>query len=743
MKIKSMTANFGRLEHETLKLQEGMNLLVLPNEGGKSTWSAFIRVMFYGLNTRERDKKGFLADKTRYQPWNGGAMEGEMVVAWQGKDLRIRRYTKGNAPMGACEITYADTNEPVQGLNGSNLGDVLLGVSRNVYERSAFLSADSSAVSQTPELEKRLAALVSSGEEGVSATQVREKLSDWQRIRQYRTKGYIPTLQARKEQLEANLEGISDLTVRIRDTKTKLDQYDDMRSKLRYQLALYQAQSEQRQAEAYQSAVDELKQAKEQLEKLEHQLPASGQLPDKVDLEKARDDVAALRGLDASIKQAQQQVPPAEEAALEAEAACADPVFTGSIEETRAHVKTVVEQARKLEEQAKKKNRMVTGFLIAGALLTGVLLVVMHLALGELKPVVFAAFGCLILGILCGVVVGAQRKALLRQSQEILKRFGAESISQLQERAEHYCHRREHAQHLELERQRLQAAADELNAKREQEWQKLRDFVVDFAPEVKDVFGFSAAVTRSLTLIDAIDAAKRRVESAEKLFETVAAHGKGSGGAIPEQPSVTKEQAESGLREVERRITVLQSDLSMIQGRMSTQGDEETILAELERIEQDLKKYRQDYDALQIALDVLDQADGEMRSRFSPELNRKASAYLARLTGNRYDKVCLTREMEAGAEETDGVVTRDVLSLSTGTADQLWLAVRLAVCDLALPEDDPCPLVLDDALSNFDDDRVLLALRLLKEISHRRQIILFSCHSKESELYYSRVSVGG
>ncbi len=436
-------------------------------------------------------------------------------------------------------------------------------------------------------------------------------------------------------------------------------------------------------------------------------------------------------------------VPPAEEAALEAEAACADPVFTGSIEETRTQVKAASGQARQLEEQAKKKNRLVTGFPIAGALLTGVLLVVMHLAFGELKPIVFAAFGCLALGIVCGVVAGTQRRALLRQSQEILKRFGAESVSQLLERSEQYCRRREHAQHLELERQRLQTAADELSAKREQGWKELRDFVVDFAPEVKDVFGFSAAVTRSLTLLNSIEEAKRRVESAERLFETVAAHGKGSAGALPEQPTVSKEQAESGLREVDRRIMVLQSDLSMLQGRMSAQGEEETILAELERIEQDLKKYRQDYDALQIALDVLDQADGEMRSRFSPELNRRASVYLARLTDNRYDKVCLTREMEAGAEETDGVVTRDVLSLSTGTTDQLWLAVRLAVCDLALPEDDPCPLVLDDALSNFDDDRVLLALRLLKEVSQRRQIILFSCHSKESELYYRHVSVGG
>ncbi len=742
MIIKSMTANFGRLEHETLELHEGMNILTLPNEGGKSTWSAFIRVMFYGLNTRERDKKGFLADKTRYQPWNGGAMEGEMIVTWQGRDVRIRRYTKNNTPMGACDITYADTDEAVPNLNGDNLGDIMLGVSRNVYERSAFLSADSSAVSQTPELEKRLASLVSSGEEGVSATQVRDTLSQWQRQRKYRTKGYIPTLEGRREELQANLEGISDLTVRIRETKTKLDQYDEMRTKLRYQLALHQATAENQQAEAYQNAAAELQQAQARLTKLEGQLPAQDVMPEKAELEKARDDVAALRGLDESIKQAQQQVPPAEEAALEAEAACADPVFTGTVEETQAQVQTAADKIHQLEEQAQKKNRLITALPIAGAVLTGGVLAGAYVALGRLESVSFAAFAFLVVGIICGAVAASGKKKLLRQSKQELERFGAASVTQLQERADHYCHRREKALQLELERQRLQGIVDELQDKRNQEWQQLHDFVVSFAPEVQDVFGFSAAVSRTLTLIDAVATAKQRVESAEKLFETVASHGKGSSGSVPETPSVTKEQAEAGLKEVDRRITVLQSDLSGMKGRLSAQSDEETILAELDRIERELAKHQQDYDALQIALDVLDQADAEMRSRFSPELNRLASAYLSRLTGNRYDKVCLTRDMEAGAEETDGVVTRDVLSLSTGTADQLWLAVRLAVCDLALPADDPCPLVLDDALSSFDDDRVLLALRLLQEISRKRQIVMFSCHSKDSELYHSRVSVG-
>ena len=105
---------------------------------------------------------------------------------------------------------------------------------------------------------------------------------------------------------------------------------------------------------------------------------------------------------------------------------------------------------------------------------------------------------------------------------------------------------------------------------------------------------------------------------------------------------------------------------------------------------------------------------------------------LARLTGGKYDKVSLTREFDALAEEHDGLLPRRALVLSRGTADQLYLAVRLAVCQLVLPEEDPCPIVLDDALANFDDGRMALALQTLTELGKERQILLFTCHSRES-----------
>ena len=69
--------------------------------------------------------------------------------------------------------------------------------------------------------------------------------------------------------------------------------------------------------------------------------------------------------------------------------------------------------------------------------------------------------------------------------------------------------------------------------------------------------------------------------------------------------------------------------------------------------------------------------------------------------------------------------------LSQGAADQLYLAVRLAVCQLCLPGEDPAPLVLDDALVTFDDRRMALALDALAELDRERQILLFTCQHRE------------
>ena len=43
--------------------------------------------------------------------------------------------------------------------------------------------------------------------------------------------------------------------------------------------------------------------------------------------------------------------------------------------------------------------------------------------------------------------------------------------------------------------------------------------------------------------------------------------------------------------------------------------------------------------------------------------------------------------------------------------------------------------MLDDALASFDDARCAAALRYLKEAAGERQILLFTCHSREADFF--------
>jgi uncharacterized protein YhaN len=68
---------------------------------------------------------------------------------------------------------------------------------------------------------------------------------------------------------------------------------------------------------------------------------------------------------------------------------------------------------------------------------------------------------------------------------------------------------------------------------------------------------------------------------------------------------------------------------------------------------------------------------------------------------------------------------------SDGTVDQLYLALRLAVAQELTPD---APLVLDDALVRFDDERLKAAVEILKAISRQKQVILFTCHGREKRV---------
>ena len=128
---------------------------------------------------------------------------------------------------------------------------------------------------------------------------------------------------------------------------------------------------------------------------------------------------------------------------------------------------------------------------------------------------------------------------------------------------------------------------------------------------------------------------------------------------------------------------------------------------------------------------ALEQANTTLQNRFSPALGARAAEIFAALTAGKYDKVLLSSDLSLSAEAAGDPMSRSIQQLSQGAADQLYLAVRLAICDMVLPAEKHVPLILDDALVTFDDDRLLAALDYLLAESRNRQILLFTCHDRE------------
>ena len=175
----------------------------------------------------------------------------------------------------------------------------------------------------------------------------------------------------------------------------------------------------------------------------------------------------------------------------------------------------------------------------------------------------------------------------------------------------------------------------------------------------------------------------------------------------------------------------LQNRMGQYQGRMELLGNRETARKQLDQINARIARLEETYGALVIAQETLAAARAELQRRFAPRITKRAQALLSRMTDGRYHSITMRDDFSlqagAGQEET----LHDALWRSDGTMDQLYLALRLAVAEELTPG---APLVLDDALVRFDDQRLATAMDILEKMGKTKQVILFTCQGRESKL---------
>ena len=148
------------------------------------------------------------------------------------------------------------------------------------------------------------------------------------------------------------------------------------------------------------------------------------------------------------------------------------------------------------------------------------------------------------------------------------------------------------------------------------------------------------------------------------------------------------------------------------------------VLAENERIQEEL-------DALDLAQETLTGLSTSIRDSFGLYLNKTASELIEGLTGGAYKSMSIDQNLDIFMNTPSRLVP--IEQVSSGTMDQIYLAVRLAAARLVQSGEDSMPLIFDDSFTLYDDERLKTALKWLAA-SVDSQIIIFTCHQREAQL---------
>lgn len=727
MDILHLTGTFGRLDHDELTLSPGLNLLYAPNESGKSTWGAFIRTMLYGLSTRER---GPLADKNRYAPWNGAPLQGRMDVSANGESYTLLRETRRAAsPMGEFTCTYTGTATPVPNITGQNAGETLLGVPREVFERSAFIGQNALTVEQDAELERRIAALITTGEEDTSYTESCDRLKKQLNRRRHNKTGLIPALERDIDQLHGALRELDALNEQAHQSRQELDALEHRAADLRRQTAQWQTLAQQERVAAYRQAEQAALAAQAQADAL---TSGGDPLPDDATLSLLEGQAAALPSELSALTEKRRAAEDAVAAAQQAQERWQQhPLYPAAEPELRQRAAAIVpEKAPSLFVP------LFTGSLVVAA-------TVLAFLLRSRGPLPF----CLYL-VTAGLGVISTLLAVKFRRQAIVERqrFAARQRDALEAQIAEYLPLCQQAADDAETARRAQALADDAEDACRRRLRELLTQLRVYAPAVTDLSGaqlsLSALRRRKTELADsqrkAREAALYRDALRRQLTEQEL-----SAPPVPDapRPAQSYEQAAAELAQVQSLLTQERTRFDMLTGRIRSLDRSSDLESQLTQKQEQLQALQDEYDAIALAMDALTQANTVLQNRFSPALGARAAEIFSAITGGRYDKVLLSRDFSLSAEMAGDPVSRSVRLLSQGAADQLYLAVRLAICDMVLPGDKRVPLILDDALVTFDDDRLRAALDYLLAESHRRQILLFTCQKREADYLQGRENV--
>lgn len=137
-------------------------------------------------------------------------------------------------------------------------------------------------------------------------------------------------------------------------------------------------------------------------------------------------------------------------------------------------------------------------------------------------------------------------------------------------------------------------------------------------------------------------------------------------------------------------------------------------------------------DAISLAMETMSDLSKSIHSSFGHYLNKEAGSLISGITGGAYDSMWIDNSLRVYLNTPDKLVP--IEHVSSGTMDQIYLALRLAASQLLqTASSEKLPLIFDDSFAMYDEDRLRTAIHFVMQ-EYPGQILLFTCHTREARI---------
>lgn len=713
MYIKELQiSNFGKFHNKTLHLKEGINLIYGDNESGKSTIHSFIRGMLFGIERlRGRAAKDDIYIK--YQPWETpGAYNGSIDVQIQDKTYRIlRTFDKNNKEFTVLDL---DTGRELN-LYGEDLIDLYGGLTESGYRNTVSVEQLKSKTDGelVDEVRNYITNLSLSKSNEVDVTKALSFLQN------KRKELEADKLHMKLKELEAEIEDgikreeiMDALTFQLH--KIEKQEADLEKHKISMDIEI-EGMEYFESLEEYQSYLNSFPVIKEKYNIYLQELKHKEELIRKLETLQNELRLASNAGDDLVILK--EQIKKVGELKSK----------TWDLDEKRK------ETILKYEEQQRKVKSKAIWFLVPA--LIGILGCIWYLDKGGYQVGIFALVGIISISLYGYSIYHLQEKK--REYKKILTTFDVELRKSKQEIG------------AILDRNQCFSEQD-LQFKYEERigYKMTQNHLIKQSIEYKDEIRIFDSKLKSLKedILDYIRLSSLTDSLEPESFTNNPANNRTiTNNSLTREPlinSVTicnlekyvKNQQDNiaeKINSVQKEIEYCRLQKEKIKWELdSLEGNEDKLLKDKDKLKELIKKHREtekELEAIQLSIETINSLSIDIHDSFGRDLNQFVSNLTYEITNGRYDVLKVDEKLNVKVGYNNNFILMD--KLSTGTIEQIYLALRMAISDLLYGEGD-MPIILDDCFAYYDDNRTKASLEFLA-MKRKGQIILFSCHQRE------------